>query len=179
MADEKTETAAPASAAPAKQGGGAMKTILVLAIVLGLEGATVGLTMWLSGGPKEVSAVGLDADAMAEQDKLVEVLVAKDRFPNVRTGRNFLYDTEIYVTLKNKNQAKVTAELEQMQAQMKTDLATLVRKAEPEWFQEATLATLRRQVKTILDERFGEDADGEPIIKEVLITKCIPFRADF
>lgn len=181
MADEATpeEAATTEEAAPAQSGGGTMKTIMVLALVMVLEGAAIGVTMWLTGGPTEVSAVGLDGDAEAALDKPVEMLVVKDRFRNQRSGRNFLYDTEVYIKLKARHQEDVKADLEGMQAQIKTSVATLVRKAEPQWFQEATLATLQRQIKAILDERFGEDAEGEPIIMEVLITKCIPFRADF
>lgn len=179
MAEEATEATPTEEEPKAGGGGGGLKTIIVVALVMILEGAAIGLTMWLTGGPNEVSAVGLEGDEAAALDKPVEMLVVKDRFPNLRTGRHFLYDTEVYIKLKTRHKEDVAADLEGMQAQIKTSVATLIRKAEPQWFQEATLATLRRQIKGILDEQFGEDAEGEPIIMEVLITKCIPFRADF
>ncbi|MBS3820922.1 MAG: hypothetical protein KGY81_04075 [Phycisphaerae bacterium] len=177
MAENKPNDAS-AEVAP-KAGGAPIKTILVVAAVLIIEAGTIFGTMWLSGGPAEVKGQGLAEDLKAEQNELVEVLVVEGKFDNQRTGRTFLYDTEIYATVRRKNQAKFKEELQAMKTQISVDVQTIFRRAEPSHFQEPTRATLTRQTKAVLDERFGKDAEGEPMVEDVLIGKCLPYRADY
>jgi len=177
MAAEQAENAAVAAAAA--KGGGTLKAMIVLFAVLALEGGTIAVTMMLAGGPSEVQGVGLENDAQADANKLVEVLVIKDKFENLKTGRQFIYDTEVYITVKKRDEADVKEELERQKAQISMAIATIIRQAEPAFFQEATYATLRRQMKAELAERLGEDTEGESVVQDVLITRCIPFRGDF
>ncbi len=163
---------------PAPKKSSPIKAIIVVAAVLLIEGGTIVGTMMLSGGPAEVKGEGIAADAQAGQNKLVEVLVISARFTNERTGRTYYYDTEIYATVKNKNATKFKEELETMKARLQNDVHTIFRRAEPTHFQEPTWATLSRQIKAVLDERFGQDAAGEPMVEEAIISKCHPYRAD-
>ncbi len=175
---EKNE-AAETGAEVAPKGGLPIKTILIVVVVLFLEGGLILGTMWLSGGPTEVKGQGIAADLKAESNELVEVLVVKGKFDNQRTGRTYLYDTEIYATTRKKNEAMFKEELETMKTQISVDAQTIFRRAEPSHFQEPTRATLTRQIKAVLTERFGKDAEGEPIVEDVLIGKCLPYRADY
>lgn len=181
MADKSTadnQTPAP-EAAPRSSKAGTLKTLLMLVAVLALEGGTIGVTMMLVGGPREVQGVSLETDKMADQNKVVEVLVVKDKFENLRTGRQFLYDTEVYITVRKRDEASVTDALSTQKAQIAMAVGTIVRQSDPAYLQEATYATLRRQIKVKLDEMLGQDPDGQPVVQEVLITRCIPFRGDF
>lgn len=167
----------------AKNTGGRTSTLKALAIllaILALEGATIGVTMWLSG-PKAASAEGEAAAEEAAGDELIELLVLQEKFPNLRSGRQMLYDVEIYITAEQRHnkEDKLKERLESRRAQIVMEIATIVRRAEPSFFNEPTLATLRRQVKAVLDERLGTSDDGDPVVQEVLITRCTPFRADF
>lgn len=178
MAEEKQNPdAAAAAATPAK---GNLKSILVVLAVLLLEGGTIGVTMYLAGGPSKVQGVELQADLEAEKNKPVELLLVKDRFPNLQTGRHFLYDTEVYIVVRkadNENDA-VKATLENMKATTSMEVGNIIRSAHPSYFEERTLATLRRQIKAMLDERLT-DKEGKSLVQDVLITRCTPFRADY
>lgn len=180
MADAKPEStnATPAPPAPAKKGGG-LKAAILLVAVLVLEGGTIGMTMMFAGGPRDVKGVTLDADKMADQKKLVEIQVVKDKFENIKTGRQYLYDTEVYCTVRKADEQKATDAIKDQKAQISMAIGNIIREADPSFFQEATLATLTRQIKAELDKDLGKDADGKPVVQEVLITRCIPFRGDF
>jgi hypothetical protein len=230
MADAKKDpVAAPAAAAPAPAGGSKKAMMVVLAVV-GLEAATIGGMTFMSGGPKPAVATNIEADKEADASRPVELLVSKDRFPNMQTGRHFLYETEIYITVKNRDVDRIKMGLEAIKAQTQMDIATIMRSAQPAFFQEPTLSTLRRQIKSKLEERLaiaitykisapaaaggeghgggheaakpeashgethaapasegaeseenkhsGVDTDKGSLVQDVLITRCIAFRAD-
>lgn len=161
---------APA-AAPAKQN--TLKIALVLATVLLLEAGTVTLTIMLSGGPAKVQGQSLEASSEADLDAPSEVLVVREQFANQRTGKTMLYDTEIYIVVRKRDNDKMKKQIESMQAQLTTDIATIIRRSEPAYLLEPTLATLTRQIKAGMDDRLGTDAEGQPVVKEVLIRKWI------
>ena len=157
------------------------KVLAIVAAVLALEGAIIGATIWLTG-PSDVRGEGGDVAADAEaSDEVQELLVVREKFPNLRTGRQILYDMEVYITVRAEanEEDRMKDRLESRRAQIIMEIATIVRRAEPAYFNEPTLATLRRQIEAVLDERLGRDAEGEPVVQEVLITRCTPFRADF
>lgn len=165
-----------------KQGGAAKKlpwkTVLVLVAVLLVEGLAVSALFWFAGKPAEVRADGSTADQTAVLKQPVEVLVVEDRFQNTRTGRPYLYDTQVYVILARQHEQAVAASLESMKAQIHSDVATIFRRAEPSHLLEPELATLRRQIQAALTRHIGHDDEGEPIVQEVLIPKCMQYRAD-
>jgi len=177
--DAKKSEPAPAAGAEASKGKSPMKLFMVVGLVMVLEVATVGLTMMFSGGPKTAEGHTVKPDTKAEEEnKLVELQVVRDQFPNQQTGRTYLYDTEIWLVVRAKDSDKVKKMVESMQATLATDIAVLFRRAAPAQLLEPTLATLTRQVKAALDERIGRDADDKPIVQEALIKKCIQFRTD-
>ncbi len=161
------------------KGGGGMKTLIIVFVVLLAEGGLVAVVAWLAGGPKAGEAAELKDDPNSAENQTVEVMLIKDRFLNTRTGQNYLYDSEIYVTLRAANKGEVEKLLESKKAQIKFEVATIYRRALPQHFKEEAWSTLRRQIKSVLEPHFGKDEQERPIIKEVLITRCDPFRADF
>jgi flagellar basal body-associated protein FliL len=155
-----------------------IKTLLIILAVMLLEGGAIVGTMYFTG-PSEVEGQGVTADLEAELSKLVEVPVVAEKFPNQRTGRTYLYDTEVFVTVEKRHETRTTQKLDASEARVSSGIATIFRRAEPAHFLEPTLATLRRQIQAVMNETIGNDGEGKPIVQDVLIRKCVPFRADY
>ena len=155
-----------------------LKTLLILAAVLLLEVATAVVAFMLAGGPNEVQADRTGAMAAEQGEKQVEELVIEDRFANSKRGKVYVYDTEIYITIKMKHQEQVQNQLKTMSAQVHADMLTIFRRADPSYMHEDALLTLKRQIKAALDERLGNDAEGKSVVLKVVITRCTPYRAD-
>ena len=177
MAEEQTESKARATEGK----GAALKAALAVAAVLALEGGTIGVMMFFTGGPAASKANSIDKDDRNESGSPAELLVVDDKYPNLKTGRQYLYDTEIYITVKQTHKDKVKAKLKSMKAQVSMAMATIIRKAHPSHFKEATLATLRRQVRAKLDKMLGQPPgeEADSYINQVLITKMTPFRSNY
>ena len=173
MADEKKEQ----TPVPAKKNS--TKTIIVVVVALLIEVGTIAATMYMSGGPAELQAEGLTHDDQAELNRIVEVMIIKEKFHNQRSGHPMLFDTEIYINAQNRHIEQVNSIYEASKAGITVDIGTIIRQADPAFFNEKDYATLRRQIKSVLDKRFGKDKDGKPLVEQVLITKCFPYRADF
>jgi flagellar basal body-associated protein FliL len=163
---------------PPPKRGLPLKTLLILLLVLLLEAAAITGAFLIAGGPAKVQADGTVEDELASAETLVEELVVADRFPNLRRGRTYLYDTEVYVKVRRKHREQVRQSIEERQAELNAAIGTIFRKAEPSHLMEPTLATITRQIRESLNEVFGTDDEGKPVVEKVVITKCIPFRAD-
>lgn len=172
MAEEGNENQAAQKKVP-------LKMFLIFSVVLMIEGVAISLVFLLSSGPEPVKADGaaMDLEALAEQP--VEVLVIADKFQNTRTGRSYLYDTEVYIVIRQKYQEDVESDIETKRAQITADIATIFRRAEPAHLREFELATLRRQIEAALKNRLKPAEDNTSVIEEVLIGKCTEIRADF
>ena len=179
MAEENENQAAEGNEESSPKGSSPLKAIIIIVVVLLLEGVTIVGTMMMSGGPAPAQAIDVETELEDELNKLVEVLVVSGKFDNQRSGRTYLYDTEVFVTVRNKNFAQFETDLESVKTQLSVDVQTVFRRAEPAHFQEPTRATLTRQIKAKLDERFGKDGNDEPVIEAVLIGKCLPYRTDY
>lgn len=165
-------------AAPEEKKKLPIKTILIVAAVLLIEAVAISAVFVFSGGPGEVKAQDMANDPALVAEQPAEVLVISDKFQNTRVGRTLLYDTEIYLVVKQKHRAEVEQTLEQLSASIKSDIAAIFRRAEPAQLTEPDLATVRRQVRSVLEERLGKNDQGESVIQEVLIPTCTQFRAD-
>ncbi len=86
---ETAPNAQPA-AAPVKSGKFNLKTLLILVGVFVFEGAAISAAFLLFGAPADIKAnFGMDQE-LIEMQKLVEIRVVKERFPNTRSGRDHL-----------------------------------------------------------------------------------------
>ena len=176
MADQ--QPAATPGAADGKKKLPLVPLIAVAAVLLVEAAVIVGLFMF-SGGPSEVKAEPGVADLVAQGEEPAEVLILSGKFQNTKSGRSYMYDTEIYVVVKQKHLEYMEEKKEQMQASITKDITTIFRRAEPSHLREQDLATLTRQVKASLESRWGNDANDEPYVQEVLITKCMEFASDY
>jgi flagellar basal body-associated protein FliL len=113
----------------------------------------------------------------SEKKKLTELNVLEFKAPNKQTGRLFLYDVSVFVTVKAEFKERVEAAIKEREATIRDRVRTIISQSDPEKLGGGTepgLETLRRQMKHQLDEIVG---DG--MIEEVLIPRCIPYRQDF
>jgi flagellar basal body-associated protein FliL len=188
---------APAAAAPpaaGKAGGGGLmsKTPVLLGGAMLIEAVVLFAGFkFISGGAKNANAAdlttpvekkdgaeGADADksASADNSTTAEVPLLEARFPNKRSGRAFLYDIKIVLSVKKESADKVKAIVTEHDALIQDRVRTIIAETDPEKLgggAEPGLETLRRQVKYQLDEIVG---DG--LIDDVLIPQCLPFPAD-
>ena len=180
MAEQKPKEAAAVGgvdAAPARKRL-PIKTFLVMTAVLLIEGVAISAAFMIAGKPADVKAEKTAATEAQQGELPVEKLVIAEKFQNNRTGKTYLYDTEIYIIVKSKDDEAVTERIEAMSAQIAADIATIFRRAEPAHLLEPTLATLTRQLKSVLDERIGRDAEDKSMVREVLMKKYTQYRAD-
>lgn len=183
MAEQNKAAASAAPAAEAAPAAGAakglpIKSLGILAAVLVIEAVVISAAFLFAGRPAEVKAEGAIKDDTAHLDEAVEIALVAEKFQNTRTGRTYIYDTDIYILVRRKNEAKVNERLESMAAQISADIALLFRKAEPAYLLEPTLATITRQIKASLDLRLGLDPEGHSMVQEVVIKKYTQYRAD-
>ena len=119
----------------------------------------------------------LSLGGQPDKPKTVEIKLLDARFPNKLSGREFLYDVSIFVSVKADSEDKVKKLIEGNDALIQDRVRTIIAQSDPEKLgggSEPGLETLRRQVKFQLDEIVGEN-----MIDEVLVPRCIPFRADY
>jgi len=170
MAENTPETDAPKKKLP-------IKTIIVVFAALLIEaGAIVGIFMFATG-PSPVQADGMSDEAALTGEQPTEVLVVSDKFQNTRTGRAYLYDTEVWIVVKSKFEEEIEQRKEGMQAAIKSDVTTIFRRAEPAHLRESELATLTRQIQAALDKRFGYDPEGNPYVQECFLAEFKEFPA--
>lgn len=157
-----------------------MKMIIIIAIVMVVEGAIFGAGFILFGEkPPSVAAQGLKEDQDAAQFDLVELLLVGDKFQNTRQGvQAYLYDATIYVVVQQRHQSHIETEIESNMARISQEIAEVFARAEPAQLNEPNRLTLKRQIKERCEKRFGEDADGEPYVRDVVISNWKRFSAD-
>lgn len=171
------------------KGGGLLgKTPVLMGIVMLLEaGVLFAGFKFLGGGPKPAAAAdaahpdGKDAHAAAggKKDKknTVELQVLEFRAINKVSGRTILFDVSIFASIKGEHEEAVKKTFADRKALITDRVRTIIAQSDPEKLgggSEPGLETLRRQVKYQLDE-----ITGEGMVDEVLVPRCIPFRADY
>jgi len=174
-ADEKKsdQVQTPAESNKRKQ---TIVMIAAVAAIMLLEAGGIFLAVrFFGGGPAPAEAVGLVEKPITELSDDVEVPVVKFKAPNMKTGKLFLYDIEVYARVKKDRAEELTKILETYKATVEDRLARVIRSADPQDLREDGLETLRRQIKHELSQIVGD----EKMIEEILIPRCTPFRADY
>jgi len=167
------EPAAEAAAAPKKKFP--MKLLMAGMAVVVLEVATVGVTAMMTGGPKRAQAADVPATAPAAAvEKDVELAIIDAKLPNNMDGKLYLFDLQVVAKVDEKQQKKVEDLLKERAAAIKDRIRTIIASSDRKSLSEPGLETLRRQVLYQLEQDLGKD-----LIKELLIPKCTPYRAEF
>jgi flagellar basal body-associated protein FliL len=176
MANEKPAAASPApaaeeKAAPKKKGG--MKMMVAAALVVLLEVGTVAVTVKMSAGPSQVMAHPPATATAAAVEKDAEVKLVEAKLSNSQSGRLWLYDMQVVAKVSEKNKGKVTELFAEHESEIRDRIRTIIASSDPKSLAEPGLETIRRQIAYQLDQDVGKD-----LIKEVLIPKCTPIRAE-
>jgi flagellar basal body-associated protein FliL len=201
--EKKPEAAAPAAgdkdkkdgAAKAKGGGLLTKTPVLMGAAMVIEAVVLfGGFKFLGGGaPKTAAADTADDHAEAghggdahgaapagkdakKDKKNAEVQILELRATNTISGRKLLFDVCIVVRCKGEHEELVKQKIGENKALITDRVRTIMAQSDPEKLGGGTepgLETFRRQVKYQLD-----DIIGPGIVEEVLVPRCIPFRAD-
>lgn len=168
MADKKeSKSEGDGAEAPKKSGG--MKFIIIVVLLLAIEGGVL-FFLFARGAPKQVEASEPVVVANPEDEKLVELLVLDDRLVNDRTGISYLYETEIYVKVRKKDETWVKDEIERSKNEIRAKVGGIWRTAEPTHFQEPLFETLTRRVETVLRERFDhKSTDGKSVVDRCVL----------
>ena len=176
MANEKPAAAPPAPAAeeksaPKKKGG--MKMIVAAALVVLLEVGTVVVTVKMSSGPAQVLAGPPATATAAAVEKDVEVKLVEAKLSNSQSGRLWLYDMQVVAKVSEKSKEKLTALFAEHESEIRDRIRTIIASSDPKSLAEPGLETIRRQIAYQLEQDIGKD-----LVKEVLIPKCTPIRAE-
>ncbi|MFN4242040.1 MAG: flagellar basal body-associated FliL family protein [Tepidisphaerales bacterium] len=162
------------------------KTPVLIAGVMVIEAAALFAVFKLlgAGSAKATSAEVTLATGDAEHGSpaqqapaMSEIPMLSERFPNVASGRRFLYDVAIVALVRNDNKAAVEELFKTRESMIKDRVRTIIAQSDPSKLgggDEPGLETLRRQIKHQLTEIAGR----EGLIEEILIPRCIPFRVD-
>lgn len=175
MADEEnknTEESGEAKKSP-------MKTMIVVAAIMVVEAVVVfGLAMMTSGGPSEASAEQLEGQALADEERLVEIELIKGAFQNRNSGRPWHWQVELFLQARNKNVEFVEKTLEERNAEISEGIRLIISKAQDRHLKEPGTETVKRQITAYIHKIFGADPDGEARVERVIISKFDGFPAD-
>lgn len=173
MADEAVE---------GEEGGGNKKTIIVVGGLLAAEAIVMTLAFMLFAGEPQVAAgTGIEklSEAELEAERIVEIEVLDEKLPNAKRGVTFIYDTRIYVQVRNRYAETMQRELDQFRNEIKAEIAGLWRTSDPRVFGEPRLETINRKLSVMFQDRLGTDPEtGDPIVKKVVVVLGAGFRVD-
>ncbi|MEQ9616909.1 MAG: hypothetical protein RLN60_02620 [Phycisphaerales bacterium] len=165
-----------ANATPEKKGL-PVKTIVIILVMMVAEAAVIVGAVTMLGKPSDVQALGLAQEDPLEE--IVEIPVLSERFVNKSTGRAWLWDTEIVIKSKQRHADQVRGLIESRRNEIRTAVNSIWATAQDAYFHEPGRATLTRQVLEYFHDTFGEDpVTEEPLVKGVLIPKCLGFPSD-
>jgi flagellar basal body-associated protein FliL len=200
MADKPDKKPAEAPAAEhdekkgGKGGGLLSKTPVLMGIVMLVEAVVlIGGLKFLTGGPKHADAGAVEgapagdghgdashgsADAKPkEKKKTIELPLLEFRGVNKVSGRSLIFDVAMVVSVKAEHEEAVKKIITDRKALITDRVRTIIAQSDPEKLSggsEPGLETLRRQVRYQLDQI----VEHEGMIDDVLVPRCIPFRAD-
>ncbi len=175
MADEQTP--AP-EGGEEKKGGLPLKTIIIVALAMVLEGGAIAAVFMLAGGPSKVEATEVVDEELAGLDEPAEVPVITAKFQNTRRGIPYTYDVEVSITVKQKYVEELTERVLGMEGRLQSDIGRIYRQAEPAHLAETELLTIKRQIGDAINQRLGVDENDEPYVLEVLIPRSSSYRSD-
>jgi len=152
--------------------------LLVVVILLVEAGVFIGVMMMHD--PQLVEAnPHAAAIEIPEEEKIVELRVIDARLPNNKSGVTYLYDTQVWVQVKNRYSEQVADQLDRFHNEIKAEITAIWRTSDPRHFQEPKLENLTRKVNALLDARFGTDPQtGETILTKSVIVMQPGFRID-
>lgn len=148
-------------------------TLAIVAAVMVLEAVgAVGFIMFSGGGAAEASANSIEGAEEAEAEQTLEITLVEGRFQNLSMTQAWTWQIDVVLQVKKKNEAAVTADLERRKAEITEGVALIIRRSAHAHLTEPGLETLHRQVSAYVEQTFGFDPDGDPLVERVIIPKC-------
>lgn len=170
MADAKPQEGKAAEKAPDKgtEKSGALKLIIIMVLVLGLDGGLVFVgAKWMAGrkGHGPGAAGGPIATATPENPQTAELLVCKFLADNNKEGTIPLYiDLEVHGLFPEDRKEEAKKALEAHKAEIQDAIRLVIAGAEPSALSEPTLGYVKNGIKSVVDK----------VLKEELVKKvCI------
>lgn len=185
MSDAKDVKEAPKDAAKPAEGAALAKKglpVKVIGIVAAMMAVEAGAVFFFvkATSPKAAMAeeAHLEHADQNDTEATVEIQLIEDKFQNLQTGRVWIWDTEIYLKVKKKNEEFVNKVLESKNAEIKEGVAMIFRRAQHSQLKEPGLETINRQLMVYVGQVIGKDPDGKERIEKIFLPKCRGFPAD-
>ncbi len=173
MADEAPKDTDNAEKAEGKKGP-SVKLLAVIAAIMAVEGAGVFLFItMMSGGPKDAAAEIVSEDE--DPEALVEVLLTDEQYQNMTSNQVWIWEAQIFLKVRRKNQDYVQKQLEQRSAEIQEGITQIFRRAKLTELREPDFRTGSRQLTALINDLFGNDADGLPRVERLVIAKLRGF----
>jgi len=170
MADEEVKES---SGKPAK-GGPSAKMLAVILAIMAVEGVGIFLFVTMLSSTPQDAAAELVSDE-ADPEALVEVLLTEEQYQNMTSNQVWIWETEIYLKVRRKNQDFVQDQLEQRSAEIQEGITQIFRRARLTELREPDFRTGSRQLTALINDVFGTDADGLPRVERIVIAKLRGF----
>jgi len=181
MADKKADAtpvaASDSTAATAAKKKSPMKAIGLIAVLMIAEAGAVYFFVGKTA-PQAAAAHGIVGKDEPNLEASIEIPLVEEKFQNMQTGRVWVWDTEIVLKVKAKNEKFVEKQLEERAAEIKEGVSMIFRRAQHSSLKEPGLETVNRQLRSLMNELIGKDADGKERIERIVIPKCKGFPAD-
>ncbi len=173
MAEDTTKEADGAEK-PKGKGGLSPKLLAAILAVMAVEGAGVFLFVTvMSSTPKDAAAEMVsDAD---DPEALVEIMLTEEQYQNMTSNQVWIWEAEIFLKVRRKNQDFVQGQLEQRSAEIQEGITQIFRRAKLTELREPDFRTGSRQLTALVNEVFGNDADGLPRVERLVIAKLRGF----
>ena len=165
MADKKPEQTAPSGKIRLST-----KSIVILLVIVLAEAGF--FAAWMAMSKPRTADGAVEAPAATEKvESTVEYQIVQFSTPHQRQGAMIIYDLDVSIVCDDKDKERVKENCEKRSGYIRDQIRTIVAKAEPQYFEEVTLETLKRQIRVML-----EGVLGEGVVKSVLIPRCMPYK---
>ena len=160
--DAKTDEKQDGAEAPKRKGG--MKFALITVALLAIEGGVL-FAVFSLGGPKDAQATHAETAKAADPgDDPCEVAVFNGPLFNDRTGINYGFKVEVFVSTKARHRDAITKKIEDSKAALRAEIAGIWRMASSDDLADPLFESLRRRIEAKLMERLnprdGDSAGG-------------------
>lgn len=171
MADEEKKEGT--GEGKAKKGFSAKMLAIILA-VMAVEGVGIFLFVTMMSSTPQDAAAELITDE-ADPEALVEILLTEEQYQNMTSNQVWIWEAEIFLKVRRKNQDFVQGQLEQRSAEIQEGITQIFRRAKLTELREPDFRTGSRQLTALINDVFGTDADGLPRVERIVIAKLRGF----
>jgi flagellar basal body-associated protein FliL len=180
---DKAEKPAEGAADAAPKKGLPLKTLIVVAALMVVEGVGLFFVLGALGGPKPANAA-TDSKHLAEDESEetteVRLLEKEDeKFQNLASGQVWVWNVTVVLQVKNKNEERVADRISARKFEIKEGISQIIGRSQIAQLKEPERQSLNRQISAFLEKIIGQDSDGKPLIERVLIPTCSGYPANF